>query len=191
VHLELMRDEDKSAWVGATTSRGGEVKLSQLSAKQRTEFIHSDSVEWGTIVQTGAVKICSAERSRWARQVHGDRIMSSRMVRRYKPQEGTFADPIAKSRWCVRGFEDPDMGQMRVYSPTPQNTSMHACCSVVLDADHDMAIADAKNAFCQSLKLERPNGPLFVEPCEGIDIGDGLLIEIVAPVYGLGWMMLY
>ena len=60
VDLELLRDEDKSAWVGATASRGGEVKLFQLSAKQRTEFIHSDSVEWGTIVKTGAVKICSA-----------------------------------------------------------------------------------------------------------------------------------
>eukprot|EP00959_Pyramimonas_sp_CCMP1952_P089619 1874921-Pyramimonas_sp.AAC.1 len=46
-------------------------------------------------------------------------------------------------------------------------------------------VADAKNAFCQSNRLERPNGAIYVEPCAGLTLPPGSLIELVAPVYGL------
>eukprot|EP00959_Pyramimonas_sp_CCMP1952_P335476 7024186-Pyramimonas_sp.AAC.1 len=46
-------------------------------------------------------------------------------------------------------------------------------------------VADAKNAFCQSDRLRRPNGAIYVEPCQGLSIPSGQLIELVAPVYGL------
>ena len=48
-----------------------------------------------------------------------------------------------------------------------------------------LSIADLKNAFCQSDSLDRSAGPLFVEPCEGLDLPSGSLIQLVAPVYGL------
>eukprot|EP00959_Pyramimonas_sp_CCMP1952_P104106 2176056-Pyramimonas_sp.AAC.1 len=56
------------------------------------------------------------------------------MVRRWKPVEGTFQEPSAKSRWCVHGHRDPDSGSLQVF----MNLGMLA------------DIADVKNAFCQS-----------------------------------------
>ena len=51
--------------------------------------------------------------------------------------------------------------------------------------DLALSIADLKNAFSQSDSLDRSAGPLFVEPCEGLDLPPGSLIQLVAPVYGL------
>ena len=52
----------------------------------------------------------------------GDRIVSSRIVRGLKPQPGIETPPNPKSRWCVRGHQDPDVAHLRVYPPTsPEN----------------------------------------------------------------------
>ena len=37
-----------------------------------------------------------------------------------------------------------------------------------------LSIADLKNAFCQSNSLDRSIGPLFVEPCEGLNLPPGI-----------------
>eukprot|EP00959_Pyramimonas_sp_CCMP1952_P330375 6917602-Pyramimonas_sp.AAC.1 len=57
---------------------------------------------------TGAVEIISPKKADAVRKAQPERIISSRMVRRWKPVEGTFANPDAKSRWCVHGHRDPD-----------------------------------------------------------------------------------
>ena len=49
----------------------------------------------------------------------------------------------------------------------------------------NLEIANAKNAFCQSDRLVRPKGSIFVEPCEGLGLESGSLIELIAPVHGL------
>ena len=48
-----------------------------------------------------------------------------------------------------------------------------------------LSIAALKNAFCQSDSLDRSAGSLFVEPCEGLDLPLGSLIQLIARVYGL------
>jgi len=48
-----------------------------------------------------------------------------------------------------------------------------------------LEVADAKNAFCQSNRLSRPAGAIFCEPCQGLQLAPGELVELVAPVYGL------
>ena len=48
-----------------------------------------------------------------------------------------------------------------------------------------LEVADAKNAFCQSDRLRRPRGAIYCEPCQGLQLAPGELIELVAPVYGL------
>eukprot|EP00959_Pyramimonas_sp_CCMP1952_P404110 8467788-Pyramimonas_sp.AAC.1 len=103
------------------------------------------------------------------------------MVRRWKPQEGTFSRPKAKSRWCVRGHEDEDTGEFRVYSPTPQMESLILFLTMSLALDMDIQIGDLRNAFCQSDPLVRPRGRVFVEPCEGLYLSPGSLIELTAP----------
>eukprot|EP00959_Pyramimonas_sp_CCMP1952_P366391 7673742-Pyramimonas_sp.AAC.1 len=43
-------------------------------------------------------------------------------------------------------------------------------------------IGDIKNAFCQSEPLNRARGRVFVEPCDGVPVPPGSLIEFIAPV---------
>eukprot|EP00974_Lingulodinium_polyedra_P050973 4902962-Lingulodinium_polyedra.AAC.1 len=49
----------------------------------------------------------------------------------------------------------------------------------------NLELADVKNAFCQGDRLVRQAGAIYCEPCEGLDLPPGSLIELVAPVYGL------
>ena len=72
-----------------------------------------------------------------------------------------------------------------MYAPTPQSESIIAVLQMIASLKWDLEIADAKNAFCQSDRLVRQKGSIFVEPCEGLGLESGSLIELVAPVYGL------
>ena len=49
----------------------------------------------------------------------------------------------------------------------------------------ECAFADVRNAFCQSLPLQRSKGPLFAQGCEGPNLPPGALIALDVPVYGL------
>eukprot|EP00959_Pyramimonas_sp_CCMP1952_P327336 6852926-Pyramimonas_sp.AAC.1 len=91
------------------------------------------------------------------------------MVRRWKPVEGTFVEPEAKSRWCVHGHKDPDSGSL----------------AVLVNFRMLGDIADVKNAFTQSDPMTRSQGQIYVEPCEGIDVEPGSLILLLVNVYGL------
>eukprot|EP00959_Pyramimonas_sp_CCMP1952_P344320 7211472-Pyramimonas_sp.AAC.1 len=69
------------------------------------------------------------------------------MVRRWKPQEGVFSRPVAKSRWCVRGHEDADTHELRIYAPTPQMEALMLFLATSIALGHDLMIGDLKNAF--------------------------------------------
>ena len=90
-----------------------------------------------------------------------------------------------KSRWCVLGHSDPDSGTFKTFAPMPSTESISLFFQLALCLDLVMLFADVKSAFCQSDPLERPQGPLYTEPCDGLGLPAGSLIELVAPVYGL------
>ena len=119
------------------------------------------------------------EEAETARRRRGDRVLSSRMVRRKNHKWK------AKSRWCVGGHTDPDTGSLVTYAPTPQGEGMMAFIQTSLNLEHRFAFTDVKNAFCQSDELKREKGPLFAEPCEGLGLPAGALIVLDIPVYGL------
>eukprot|EP00959_Pyramimonas_sp_CCMP1952_P200880 4201386-Pyramimonas_sp.AAC.1 len=73
---------------------------------------------------TGAVDVIPPKQADVVRKTQPERGISSRMVRRWKPVEGTFNEPEAKSRWCVHGHPGPDSGSLQVYAPTPQTASI-------------------------------------------------------------------
>eukprot|EP00959_Pyramimonas_sp_CCMP1952_P327277 6851468-Pyramimonas_sp.AAC.1 len=107
------------------------------------------------MVESGAVEVLGPKMAEVVRKECLGRIISSRMVRRWKPVEGAFKEPEAKSRWCVHGHKDPDAGSLQVYSPTPQTSSIALFVQVLMDLGMRDDIADVKNAFCQSDKMVR------------------------------------
>eukprot|EP00959_Pyramimonas_sp_CCMP1952_P053587 1120878-Pyramimonas_sp.AAC.1 len=76
----------------------GGISLKKLSESEAREFAKSDAAEWESISGTRAVRVHPPEEGRRLRQAFPSRVVSSRMVRRWGPQEGVFAPPKAKSR---------------------------------------------------------------------------------------------
>ena len=165
--------------------RNDEISLKSLALEEQKMFMESDQLEWDAIVKTGAVKIVTGREAERARQRYPDRILSSRMVRRKKPIGSDLGKWKAKSRWCLHGHTDPDTGSLCTYAPTPQSESMLLFLQTSVNHQFRTAFSDVKNAFCQSNKLKRDSGPLYAEPCEGLNLPPGALILIQIPVYGL------
>ena len=170
-------------WV-LLAKRNGETDVKKLPEAEKRMFEKSDLTEWESIVSTGAVTIHVGDVAAKLREEFSSRILSSRMVRRKKPTPGIGCWK-AKSRWCVHGHTDPDLGQLSTYSPTPSTESIMLFLQSSLNCDLRLSFADVKNAFCQSRPLQRAAGRLFAEPCEGLQLQPGAIIELNIPVYGL------
>eukprot|EP00435_Cladocopium_sp_Y103_P028637 s478_g7.t1 len=164
--------------------RNDEISLKELSAEEKKLFDESDLLEWKSILHTKAVRVLTGRDAERVRRLHPDRIISSRMVRRKKPLPEMHSWK-AKSRWCLHGHHDPDTGTLMTYAPTPQSEGMMLFLQTGLNLGMKFAFSDVKNAFCQSNPLKRPKGPLYAEPCEGLNLPPGALIAIDIPVYGL------
>ncbi|CAE7837485.1 unnamed protein product, partial [Symbiodinium necroappetens] len=176
-----MDEQSKFSFVA---SRSDEVNLKHLSHAEKKLFEQSDVVEWQAILKTKAVHVLRGREAELMRRKYPERVLSSRMVRRKKPQPGE-GNWKAKSRWCIAGHEDPDTASLSTFSPTPATESIMCFLQVGLNLGHFFSFTDVKNAFCQSDRLRRPRGPIFAEPCEGLQLEPGSLIAIDAPVYGL------
>ena len=73
----------------------GQLVAGKCSPEEKEEFRHSDEAEWGAIVGTGSVRVLSLDESQLVRRRTPQRIISSRMVRRWTPHEGADARPKA------------------------------------------------------------------------------------------------
>ena len=162
-----------------------EVHPRHLPPDKRADFDAADAAEWKATVESGSVTVLDSVAANAVRRERPDRVINSRMVRRLKPQEGTFQKPMAKSRGCVLEHQGLDAANMFTYAPTPQTENIMLFLFILQVCGLTLSIADLKNACCQSNSLDRSAGPLFVEPCEGLDLPSGSLIQLVAPVYGL------
>lgn len=166
-------------------SKNGEFNLKTASPEELEGFRLSDAEEWRSILEDfKAVTVLSPQDSQNVRRDQPQRIVTSRMVRRKKPTPGVGGWKF-KSRWCIHGHVDPDNGSFETYSPMPSTEAIALFFQLSLNCDLKVAFADVKCAFCQSDKLNRPAGGIFVEPCSGLNLPHGSLIKLIAPVYGL------
>ena len=176
-------DYDSSSWT-LLANRSDEVDVRKLSREEQDMFNGSDQLEWESILKTKAVRVLTGKEASEARRRYPERVLSSRMVRRRKPlaELGAWKP---KSRWCIHGHTDPDTGSLVTYAPTPQVEGMQLFMQASINLGHSFSFCDVKNAFCQSNRLQRPAGPIFAEPCEGLHLPGGALIAVDVPVYGL------
>ena len=124
--------------------------MKDLSPQERGQFQASDKKEWEAIEASGAVKVWRKTEADILRQHQPSRIITSRMVRRWKPVEGTSSAPLAKSRWCVHGHQDPDTHLLKCVAPPPLTESMLLFLQVAISMDFEVDFADVKSAFTQS-----------------------------------------
>lgn len=101
----------------------GEVSEKDIKPEEWPRWQVADGEEWLKVASTNAVKALSVEESMEVeRQLkeagRHQRIMPSRMVRRWKLAELPGEPPSRKSRWCVGGDKDPDLMMLERYAPT-------------------------------------------------------------------------
>lgn len=164
--------------------RNSEFDMKLATPEEKLGFDESDKKEWDAIIGMKAVQVHVGAAARKIRDEQGHRIITSRMIRRKKPQPGLHNFKY-KSRWCVHGHKDPDSHVLQTYSPMPCTESITMFFQTCLNLNLSVSLTDITNAFCQSNKLDRPQGPLFVKPCAGLSLPEDSLIELIAPVYGL------
>ena len=110
--------------------------------------------------------------------------LMSRFVVRWKPVAN--AADIAKSRWTVLGFEDPDIHEISRSSPTPTTRAVYGALQVAAGRKQKVRISDVKVAFTQSRRSDRPV-PLCAEQPEGgwPGLHPEQLLVLETEVYGL------
>ncbi|CAK9022317.1 unnamed protein product [Durusdinium trenchii] len=181
--LEL-KIEDSCLMTKPVKTKSQEFDMKLATDEEKKGFKASDEAEWKTILDLKAVEVLNPAESRKVRRDHPHRILPSRFVRRKKPMPG-LGQWKFKSRWCVLGHCDPDTGSYSTYSPMPMTESISIFFQLCTNMDMSVTFCDVTQAFCQSEPLDRPEGDLYVEACEGLGLPEGTVIRLVAPVYGL------
>ncbi len=108
---------------------GDEVKEHTITEEEWPRWREADKAEWDGVLSTGGIKPLSVEESdrvrrSLARQGKEDRIIPSRMVRRRKPGDLPGDPASLKSRWFVRGDQDPDFVSLVRSAPTVTTSSL-------------------------------------------------------------------
>ena len=170
-----------------------EVKDEDISPEEWPKWREADAAEWTKVSNTNAVRTLSAEESEKVvkeLQAQGklERILPSRIVRRWKPAEQPGEEPKRKSRWCVRGDKDPDLLMLDRYAPTATTAVISIALQVGASLGFRCALGDLQNAFMQSDPLRRAQGRLFCkQPPGGLPgLDPRQIVEILAGAYGLG-----
>ena len=94
---------------------------------------------------------------------------------------------IAKSRWCVVGWQDPDIHEIERSSPMPTDTSINVAAQIIASRRWKMRIRDVKQAFSQSRPSNRRRPLACRAPRTGAfpGAGPGQLVLLITEVYGL------
>lgn len=100
----------------------GEVFAHEIPEHEWPEWQAEDLAEFQKIVKSGALKVLSLKESQRVlkeleQEQKLDRVLPSRMVRRYKPGDAPGAPRSKKSRFCIRGDKDPDAVFLSRFAP--------------------------------------------------------------------------
>ncbi|CAK9017487.1 Retrovirus-related Pol polyprotein from transposon RE1 (Retro element 1) (AtRE1) [Includes: Protease RE1 [Durusdinium trenchii] len=189
-----LRKTPPEAETALMVKRGSdEVKEEDIPEEEWEQWRISDGAEWSKVEATGAVKALDEEESQEVETQLKEaglaaRILPSRMVRRWKRSEQPGTPPTRKSRWCIRGDQDPDLLELNQHAPTVTTSTLSVVLQIAASKGWKAAVGDLRNAFMQSDKLVRKAGRLFCkQPKGGLPgLKKNQLIEILAGAYGLG-----
>eukprot|EP00435_Cladocopium_sp_Y103_P001618 s5475_g1.t1 len=170
-----------------------EVRDDEITPEEWPEWRKADASEWEKVSSTQAVRALTVEQSEQVmkdlkQQGKLNRILPSRIVRRWKPAEQPGEAPKRKSRWCIRGDKDPDLMFLDRYAPTATTAVISIALQVGASLGFRCALGDLQNAFMQSDPLVREHGKLYCkQPNGGLPgLDPRQIVEILAGAYGLG-----
>lgn len=179
--------------VAAKKKRGeGEVFSHEIPEDEWPDWVAQDTAEFQKIVDSGGLKTLSLEESRRVKEElrkagKQDRVLPSRMVRRYKPGDGPGQPRTKKSRFCIRGDRDPDAAYLSRFAPTVTTSNLQVLIQAAVNKGYKGVVGDLKAAFTQSMPLVRAQGAIYSKSCDGSMPGlhPEQIAEIKLGCYGL------
>ena len=178
------------AWVAEKKGQD-EVDLRQED-QGLEEWQQADLSEWNKVTGSGAVEVMSLKESQEVRanlKAEGkeNRILPTKIARRYEPAEQPGEPPTKQSRLCIRGDQDPDAMELERFSPTLNTVNFNILLQLAANQGMMATVGDLRNAFCQSKPLVRPNGPLYFQQLkEGVvGLHPEQIVRIINGCYGL------
>ena len=158
--------------------------------KNERSFSKAIETEWQGVLDFKAVTIIDSTQADVIREKDGERVTSSRLVLRWKETDTGYK---AKARWCVHGFKDPDIHEIKRSCPTPELSSINITLQILASTISEETLADGKKAFMQGDPSVRDEPLYATPPPEGLPcVPDGALTRLEREVYGLvsgmsGW----
>ena len=165
-----------------------EVSWKHLFAEEQTQFLKAIETEWQGVLDFKAVTIIDSTQADVIREKHGERVISSRLILRWKETDTGYK---VKARWCVRGFKDPDIHEMERSCPTQELSSINITVQILTTSEG--TFTDGEKAFMQGDPSVRDEPLYATELPEGLPgVPEGALIRLDREVYGLvsgmsGW----
>ena len=89
----FFEEKDKVEGELQCPARTAEIRWKDLSEEEKSLFREADQKEWLAILNSKAVGVIGPKEAQQVRDTGPDRIITSRMVRRWKPSEGPQAAP--------------------------------------------------------------------------------------------------
>lgn len=97
-----------------------EVTEKNMAFEQKVRYRAAKTKEWNKLIKSGAANVFSPSQAREIRKKNmGGRIVKSRYVLTtgdWQNDEGCYY--VAKARWCVKGYQDPDLMHVKTQAPT-------------------------------------------------------------------------
>ena len=169
-----------------TKKNSDEIDENKLNAEDYQKFQFAKKKEWTAVSDSGALRVCSIEESLQIMKDMPERCLPSRNVCRWKETPGQHESWLAKVRWCILGFMDPDMWDCIRSAPTPMTSTLHIFMQICSNRDFETWLRDFKNAFSQSIKTTR-KAPIYAKLAKnhGTGLDDRQIVELLKESYGL------
>ena len=112
-----------------SAAKEGNVCFKQLSSEHQNQFEAARVEEGNSLVSAGAVRTLTLEESREFEEKYPECILDSLWAERWKATDEK--ELLAKSRWCVVGWQDPDVHEIERSSPMPRAETINVAAQVV------------------------------------------------------------
>lgn len=136
-----------------------EINPKRLSSQKKQELDKAKGKEWGKMLASGAIIVHEGDAAEELIKRYGkQRTLESRFM--YTSDDGTPSG-VLKTRWCIKGFLDPDVLDVATSSPTLSNEGLAVTLQLTSNG-WELAIGDIEAAFLRGDDMRRPKGRVFV-----------------------------
>ena len=163
---------DKCIYLTKVKQSPGQVEFTKLNERHREAFRQARRKEVQSLLDNHAITILSLAESREFLKKHPNFVLKSRYVDRWKPGGDGFSvlpeeydeawfdpqkhgDLTPRSRWCVVGWQDPQVHEIERSAPTPLTSSIYLFLQLSASRKWNAFVKDAKTAFLQSKPTTR------------------------------------